>query len=270
MSQIQILLTNDDGIESPGLWAAASALSELGFVHVVAPRQQVSGAGRSLPGASDGIIQKQTLRINGQSWPVYAVNGAPAQCVLHALLEILPQPPDLLVSGINYGENLGNGVTISGTVGAALEAASNGIPALAVSLETDIEHQLSNSDQIDFSVAAVFTCRFARQMLGQAMPPDVDLLKVEVPSDATSDTPWEVTRVSKHRYYIPLPPLRAAWDQPGPLGYTLSTELDQAPPDTDIAAVRRRRVAVSPLSLDLTSRTDLSALDRLLRMDRKP
>lgn len=267
MSQIQILLTNDDGIESPGLWAAAAALADLGFVHVVAPRQQVSGAGRSLPGASDGIIQEQTLIINGQSWPVYAVNGAPAQCVLHALLEILPQPPDLLVSGINYGENLGNGVTISGTVGAALEAASMGVPSLAVSLETDIEHQLSYSDQVDFSAAAAFTCRFARQMLSQAMPPDVDLLKVEVPSDATPDTPWEVTRVSRLRYYIPVPPLRAAWDQPGPLGYALSTEFDQLPPDTDIAAIRRRRVAVSPLSLDLTSRTDLSALERLLRLD---
>jgi len=107
-------------------------------------------------------------------------------------------------------------------------------------------------------------------LLSQAMPPDVDLLKVEVPSDATPDTPWEVTRVSRLRYYIPVPPLRAAWDQPGPLGYALSTEFDQLPPDTDIAAIRRRRVAVSPLSLDLTSRTDLSALERLLRLDSVP
>src|SRR5512139_3571054 len=163
--QIQILLTNDDGIQSPGLWAAAGALSELGYVHVVAPREQSSGAGRSLPGASDGIIRPQPLLVNGKTWEVYAVGGTPAQSVLYAVLEILPEPPALVVSGINYGENVGTGVTISGTVGAALEAASLGIPALAISLQTDVEHHLTNSEAVDFSTAAYFTSYFARLIL---------------------------------------------------------------------------------------------------------
>src|SRR3972149_2595964 len=136
MKPRQILLTNDDGIQSPGLWIAAKALSELGFVHVVAPRDQFSGAGRSLPITSDGLIRAQPMHVNGQDWTVYSVGGTPAQAVLHAILEVLPKPPELVVSGINYGENLGTGVTVSGTVGAALEAASLGIPALAISLET--------------------------------------------------------------------------------------------------------------------------------------
>ena len=136
MSQPQILLTNDDGILSPGLWAAAEALSALGYVNVVAPREQWSGAGRSLPNTSDGIITPQIVTVNNQDWTVYSVGGTPAQSVLHAVYEILPEKPRLVVSGINYGENIGLGVTISGTVGAALEGAALGIPALAISLET--------------------------------------------------------------------------------------------------------------------------------------
>src|SRR5512143_2975047 len=94
---IQILLTNDDGIQSPGLWAAAESLSALGFVHVVAPRDQFSGAGRSLPSNSDGIIAEQKVTIHGKEWTVYSVGGTPAQAVLHGILEILPQPPDIVV-----------------------------------------------------------------------------------------------------------------------------------------------------------------------------
>ncbi len=145
MEKYQILLTNDDGIQSPGLWAAAEALSTLGYVTVAAPRDQSSGMGRSLPGTSDGIIQPETLVVHGQSWTVYAVGGSPAQAVLHAILEIMPQKPDLVVSGINYGENIGTGITVSGTVGAAMEGAALGYKALAVSLETEQKYHLSYS-----------------------------------------------------------------------------------------------------------------------------
>src|SRR6476620_2932038 len=98
-SKPQILLTNDDGILSPGLWAAAEALSALGFVTVAAPREQSSGAGRSLPSSSYGLIREDTVEVHGQQWQVYAVGGTPAQAVLHAILEIMPRQPDLVVSG---------------------------------------------------------------------------------------------------------------------------------------------------------------------------
>src|SRR5215207_5914127 len=89
MSKIkpQILLTNDDGILSPGLWAAAAALSKLGFVTVTAPRDQSSGMGRSLPSTSDGIIQEKRVQVNGQEWSVYSVGGSPAQTVLYGVME---------------------------------------------------------------------------------------------------------------------------------------------------------------------------------------
>ena len=110
----RILLTNDDGIESPGLWAAAEALSALGYVTVAAPRSQFSGAGRSHPFHSDGTIVPRQLQIGIQTWTAYAVGGSPAQAVMYAILDLLPDKPDLVVSGINYGENVGNGISISG------------------------------------------------------------------------------------------------------------------------------------------------------------
>ena len=266
MSKCQILLTNDDGIKSPGLWAAAESLSELGYVTVVAPREQSSGMGRSLPVTSDGIIQEERLQIKGQDWPVFAVGGTPAQAVLHGILEVMPQKPDLIVSGINYGANLGTGITISGTVGATMEAAALGFRALAVSLETAQEHHLSYSREVDFSVAAHFTLKFAHILMEKPPFPDVDLLKVDVPDNATLNTPWEWTRLAKQRYYDPVAPERKSWSVPGTVGYKEATELKEEPPDSDVYVIRNKRlVSVTPISLDMTSRAKFSDLDKYFR-----
>ena len=266
MAKPQILLTNDDGILSPGLWAAAAALEAIGFVHVVAPRDQSTGMGRSLPGSSDGIIEVKTVQVNGRDWTVHAVGGSPAQAVIHAVLEILPVRPALVVSGINYGENFGTGVTISGTVGAALEAAGIGIPGLAVSLETDKEHHNSYSEDVDFTVAAAFTKKFAAALLDFQFPPDVDVLKLEVPADASLDTDWEMTRLATLRYYESLPAKRESWSQPGPLDYRQAADLHAFARDSDVYVTRvLKKVAVTPLSLDLTSRVSLETLENLLR-----
>lgn len=266
MSKSQILLTNDDGIKSPGLWTAAEALSEIGHVTVVAPREQASGMGRSLPATSDGIIQEERLQIKGQEWPVYAVGGTPAQAVLHGILEIMPQKPDLIVSGINYGSNMGTGITISGTVGAAMEAAALGFRALAVSLETAKEHHLTYSREVDFSGAAHFTLKLARLLLEKEPFPDVDLLKLDVPSDATPDTAWVLTRLAKQRYYDPVAPERENWSVPGTVGYKEAPRFEEEVPDSDVFAVRQKRlVSVTPISLDMTSRVDLDELERFFR-----
>jgi len=262
MSEYQILLTNDDGIQSPGLWAAAESLSELGYVTVVAPRDQSSGMGRSLPVTSDGIINEERLQIKGQDWPVYAVGGTPAQAVLHGILEVMSQKPDLIVSGINYGSNLGTGITISGTVGAAMEAAALGFRALAVSLETAQEHHLSYSRDIDFSGAAHFTLKFARFLMDKPPFPDVDLLKVDVPENASPETGWEWTRLARQRYYDPVAPQRENWSEPGTVGYKEAQPLKEEPPDSDVFVVRDKRlVSVTPITLDMTSRVDFSELD---------
>ena len=263
MSEYQILLTNDDGIKSPGLWAAAEALSELGFVTVVAPREQSSGMGRSLPITSDGIIQEERLQIKGQDWPVYAVGGTPAQAVLHGILEVMPQKPDIVISGINYGANLGTGITISGTVGAAMEAAALGFRALAISLETAQEHHLSYSREVDFYGAARFALKFARLLMERTPFPDVDLLKVDVPEKAAADTPWVWTRLARQRYYTPVAPERESWSVPGTLGYKEAPNLMEEPHDSDVFVLRKKRqVSVTPISLDMTSRVDFDDLEK--------
>jgi 5'-nucleotidase len=265
MEKCQILLTNDDGIESPGLWAAAEALSELGYVTVAAPRDQSSGMGRSLPMSSDGVIKARTLRVRGKDWTVYAVGGTPAQAVLHGILEIMPTRPDLVVSGINYGENVATGITISGTVGAAMEAASQDIPALAASLETDRAHHLSYSLDVDFTTAGYFTALFARMLLEKRFPPEVDLLKADIPSNATRQTPWQVTRLAHQRYFNPVAPDRKNWEEPGTVGYEEAAILDDKQQDSDVYVLRRKRmVTLTPLSLDFTARVDLQELDQRL------
>lgn len=266
MAKPQILLTNDDGIQSPGLWAAAGALAAIGRVTVAAPQEQSSGMGRSLPSTSSGIIREEKYRVNGQDWVVYAVSGSPAQAVQHGVLEIMTRKPDLVVSGINYGENVGLGTTISGTVGAAMEAASLEIPALAISLEAAQRYHLSYSQEVNFSVAAHFTAFFGRILLHKKLAPDVHLLKVDVPSDATPETPWVVTRVARQGYYEPLAPRRASWKVSAPLGYKEVAILDGEDEDSDVVVLRKKhRVAVTPISLDMTSRVELSDLDRQLR-----
>ena len=261
----QILLTNDDGIHSPGLWAVAGVLAQIGYVTVVAPREQYSGAGRSLPTNSDGIIEIKQVEVNNQNWKVYAVGGSPAQTVLHGALEILSVKPDLVVSGINFGENMGTGITTSGTVGAALEAAGLGIPSIAVSLETAIEHHYSLSDDIDFNSASHFTSLFAKLLLDQTMPFDVDLLNINIPCDASVESAWEFTRISRIRLFESVPPERTRWSEPGRVGYRFSSCWKSAEPGTDVHALKiNRTISVTPVSMDMTSRIDFTKLENML------
>lgn len=265
MGRPLILLTNDDGFRSPGLWAAADALQPLGDILVVAPREQQSGAGRSMPRSLTGRIYRETIQMYGRTWEGYAVEASPAQTVLHGLLEIAPRKPDLLVAGINYGENVGVGVTISGTIGAALEGAAFGVRGLAVSVEAPVELHESYSMEVRFEAAAHFTRLFAARWLALMSPADVDVLKIDVPADATPQTPWRITRLSRRPYYIPVKPERADLAQAGVVGYRLATDRSDFEPDSDVYALLCDRVvSVTPLSLDLTSRVDFSLLARLL------
>jgi 5'-nucleotidase len=261
--KLQILLTNDDGIRSPGLWAAAEALSDLGFVTVAAPLNQWSGAGRSMPFHSEGRIYEELVTVGGKTWKVYAIDSTPAQVVQHGLVELLPAHPDLVVAGINYGENVGSGVTISGTIGAALEGASFGIPGLAVSLQTDSRFHLSHSTEVNFATAAYFTRKFARMLLDLPRPSDVDVLKVEVPESASPDTPWRFTRLSRTRYYLPQKPQRANLHDKATISYLRTLEPELIEPDSDVRALIDGVVSVTPLSLDLTSRVELTAMAQL-------
>jgi 5'-nucleotidase len=259
-----VLVTNDDGIHSPGLLAAAEAVHDLGEVLVVAPRHQQTGAGRSTFAFNNVPVQEEHITVGEQEVSAFSIEGTPAQAVLYALIEVAPKKPSLAISGINYGENLGTGITASGTVGAALEAAVFDIPSLAVSLETAKEYHYNLSRDIDFTAASFFTRIFARYLLTIQLPPDVDVLKIDLPKNATEQTPWRLTKVSRQRYFHPLKGNRPKSSGGSTIDYETRVDFDALEPDSDVfALVKDRVVSVSPLSLDLSSRVDLRHLARL-------
>ena len=266
-----ILFTNDDGIQSPGLWTVARAFEGLGDLLIVAPREQQSGMGRSLPSFSAGTIYPyDDVPLKLKNCTAYAVDGTPAQAVQHGVLELSDRKPSLLVSGINYGDNTGNGVTISGTVGAAIEAASLDIPAIAVSQQTPFDLHHSYSNNVDFSAAAKISRRFGEWFLEHtALPDDVDLLKIDVPWEATAKTDWRMTRLSRRRVYWPTRPERDSINGIGKLGYQYKTDPAKAEPDSDVYTLMHDKIiSVTPMSLDMSSRTDLFRLRQILEGER--
>lgn len=262
-----ILLTNDDGIESPGLSAAAKALDRLGDLLIVAPRKQQTSMGRSRSQMSgnDGRLFKSIVADGAKKWDGVAVNATPAVTVEHALLEIAQRPVSLVVSGINYGENVGTCVTVSGTIGAALEAAEHNIPALAVSLEIASEDYHSFEQAIDFTAATHFTHYFAEKALQHGLPYDVDVLKIEVPGSATTQTDWVVTRQDRFVYYVPyLEKRQNLFADPGKLNHRPSKG-KYGTENTDAHALAKGLVSITPLSLDLTSRIKFKQLEEIFR-----
>jgi 5'-nucleotidase len=248
-----ILVTNDDGITSDGLWAAVEALLPLGEVLVVAPDQQWSGAGRCMPHTITGAFEKTNRQIDGRSVTAYAVDASPALAVEHGILEFAPRVPDLVVSGINYGANLSIDVTISGTVGAALEASSFDVPALAASLEMDAAYHLIGHDGANYEASKAYVRRFATYLLHRGMPHQIDVLNLNVPADAEPTTPWRRTHLSRYRYFTPIRPDREAGD--GRPAYQVIRDPSETEMESDLRAVLVDRfISVTPLSLDLTVR----------------
>ncbi|MBN1563279.1 MAG: 5'/3'-nucleotidase SurE [Anaerolineae bacterium] len=258
-----ILISNDDGIDSPGIAALAAALDPLGELLIVAPREQQSGMGHSFPQFNDGRLFERTVRYNGQSWPGYAANASPAQAVQHGVVELAARKPDLVVSGINFGENVGTGITGSGTVGAAIEASALGIPALAVSIETDPSLHHNPDDSVDFTAAIHFTRLFADRWLNGERPAHVDVLKLDIPASATPESAWRMTRLERSRYFLPLPPLRRQLGDVGRLGYTVDYHAP-VDPQSDVAAIREGVVSVTPLTIDLTAMISAAEIERLM------
>jgi 5'-nucleotidase len=254
-----ILVTNDDGIDSPGLHAAAEAVADLGDLLIMAPTVQRSGAGRSFYLNADTTIHPTEISLDGQKHPAYKADVSPAQAVVMAMVVLAQRPIDLCISGINYGENVGSGITASGTVGAGIEAASANVPALAISLGTPKEFYLSNSQEIDFSVATHFTRTFAQQVLRRGLPDHVDLLKIDIPATATAQTPWRTAAISRQRYFEPV---KQTGKQPG-ADYQVYIDHDTLEPDSDIHIFAvEKQVAVVPMTIDLTAPVALESVTK--------
>ncbi len=266
-----ILVTNDDGVQSPGLHAAIEALHPLGDLIVIAPTTQQSGMSRSLSARFDGRILSTRLVYNGLQVDAFHLDGTPAQTVLYGVEEVAPRVagrfPDLVVSGINYGENLGSQTMISGTVGAALQGGDMGIRSLAVSMETSIEYHNFHGEDVDWSGASYWLGWFARLALGPgAWPKDVAALKIDVPESSTPQTPWRLTTQSNQAYYRTTGTRTGLLADPERLNYAVVIDRERLEPESDIHAFAVERIiSVTPLTANLTARASLPDFEVLLR-----
>ena len=252
-----LLVTNDDGVHAAGLAALAGALESLGEVWVIAPEREQSACGHAL-------TLHRPLRPHRLGERRFSVNGTPSDCVNLAVLGFLPERPALIASGINHGSNLGDDVTYSGTVSAAMEGTLLGVPSLAVSLMDGLE---------DFTAAARVARLVAMRVLVEGLPPKT-LLNVNVPGGEPRGLRF--ARLG-HRVYS-----EKIVEQVDPRGRT-HYWLGAGPPEwealdgTDMGAVHDGFVAVTPLHLDLTNHRALAvmgdwgpALDTQLRRAQPP
>ena len=258
-----ILVTNDDGIKSPGIKATVEAVYGLGKIIVIAPAEQQTSAGRSLKGSKNETLIPYDFEINGNKIEAYSCKSTPALAVAHGLNVLFHDKfPDLVVSGINFGENLGTNCTISGTVGAAIEAATNGIKSIAVSRQTKIEHHHEYAD-LDWEGSKYFLRKFAELYLENEMPFDVDIIKIDVPAEADETTEWRLTKVSRQPYYIAIQENPEPETKIGDAEIIIKFNEEKLENDSDIKAVYYDKlVSVSPLSINLTSRTDFDSLNK--------
>ncbi|TFG47411.1 MAG: 5'/3'-nucleotidase SurE [Anaerolineales bacterium] len=261
-----ILITNDDGIHSPGLAAAAAALDPLGELLIVAPQEQQTSMGRSRTQqcGGDGTITKTTLKYKDFSWDGFGVKATPALAVVHAVKELSDREISLVISGINYGENVATCVTVSGTIGASLEAAEKGLPSMAVSLEIANLDYHSYSLEVDFSAAIHFTRQIAEKMLAGTLPFDADVLKLDIPLGATPDTNYVVTKQDLLVYYQPVIEKRQTLFGSQAKVSHVPSKGKYTSKDTDAYALAEGLVSITPLSLDLTSRGSLDELAEFL------
>jgi len=253
-----ILVTNDDGVHSPGLRAAAEAVADLGDLLLVAPVTQQTAMSRAfVTDAGAGVVQRVTILVAGRTVPGYAVSGSPVMAVTHAVLELAERPIRLSVSGINYGENIGGTIGVSGTVGAAFEADAHGIPSIAAAITAQVS-EWRTFGTLDWTAARHFTRLLARQVLDQGMPEGVSVLNLNVPRSATTRTELRRTVQSQQPYYVRRGPASARpLDQPYQFPVEVVVDRDRLEPGTDIHAIVCDQVAsVTPLTWQMTAHTD--------------
>lgn len=236
---MRLLVSNDDGIQSPGLHALVRALSGWGEVWVVAPDREQSAVGHAITLSEP--IRLFPWEVDGADH-TFAISGTPADCVKLALTELMPAPPDIVLSGINRGENTGISVIYSGTVSAATEGTINGIPSLAISLASFTSY--------DFTAAAQIARRIAEQVLGSGLPHDT-LLNVNVPClPHAAIKGVRVVRQGRARFQETF--MKRA-DPRGKTYYWMDgAKAPHEEADTDSAVLHAGYVTITPIRLDLT------------------
>lgn len=242
MPERHILVTNDDGIDADALPPLADALAPLGEVEIIVPERNWSGASHSITLYRPLRVRPTKLRTGH---PAFMTDGSPTDCVRLAALGFLRHKPDLIVSGINRGSNMGDDITYSGTVAAAMEGLLSSIPSIAISIG-------AFGGDIDYSSAASFAALLAGNILERGLPPDT-LLNVNVPPLPRGEIAGvEVTRLGKRTYRDQLIERLDPYGNPyywvgGP---AVSEESEAG---TDVAAMHAGKISVTPIMLDMTN-----------------
>ena len=246
-----ILISNDDGIDAPGVHALAAALVPLGEVRVVAPAREQSAVGHAITMREPVRAHRWPFRGPDGEIPAHAVTGTPADCVKLAIDKLLPRAPDIVVSGINQGPNAAVNVIYSGTVSAAPEAAILGIDAVAVSY--------CRWSGGDFGPSAVYAQRIVRQVLERGLPPGI-LLNVNVPDlPLRSIRGVEVTRQARSRWEESYSERLDPFERPYYWMAGTFVNLDEGE-NTDLQAIENGFVSVTPIQHDLTAHDRLKEI----------
>jgi 5'-nucleotidase len=242
-----ILITNDDGAYSPGLLALKQALDTIGDVIVFAPDHNWSGAGHTKTLHKPLRVDKVTLADGSAA---YITSGAPSDCVALALLGVSPRRPDVVVSGINLGLNVGEDITYSGTVAGAMEAVVFGIPGIAVSQDMEMK----DGQKVDFGPVARFAAHLAAQVLERGLPPKVFLNVNGPPLPAAQVRGVQVTRLGKRIYRDALV---ERIDPRGKPYYWIGGDVPSVEIEagTDGGALAEGYLSVTPLNMDMTDHT---------------
>ena len=252
---MKALISNDDGITASGILASKKAVEDLCETYVIAPERQQSGIGHALTLYEPLRVNEHILRDGSKG---YGVTGTPTDAVTLALFEIMDEKPDIMISGINTGYNIGKAeLTTSGTLGAAIEAASFGIPTIAVSQEVtrdDIKFE-NGANQVDFSFAGKMLNKLAKIVLKKGLPEGVDILNVNVPAEPCDDE-FEIVHLSE-RMYIPVIDTRI--DPRGKPYYWIGGELyDKHNLGSDGYALHKLgKTTITPIKIDQTTDIDL-------------
>ncbi len=236
-----ILVTNDDGVNSPGLTSLFNAMNELGDAYIVAPDRERSAASHSL-------TMHRPLKVEEVRKHVYSINGTPTDCVAIGINKILPERPVLVVSGINKGANLGDDISYSGTVSAAIESTLMGIPSFAVSL---VIKKQSNTP-LHFDTASRVAIEIGRYILEKSLPDDT-LLNVNVPNVKINNIKGaKFTRQGKLVYDNAI---QETFDPNGEKYYWIGGGQPywEYGEDTDIQAIQNVHISITPIHLDLTN-----------------
>jgi len=256
-----ILLINDDGIHSSGLIALKKRLDKLGKVIVVAPKEEISGVGKAITSTRHVRIEEVELSDNSKA---YAIDGTPADAYLLAVNKILKHSPDLVVAGINLGPNLGiDDFLNSGTIGAALEAAIHSVPAIAVSYcKREISDQKADKTSItekELELTASIAQKVVGYVLEKAMPPNVDLLSINVPEDADC-TKLKITSLS----YVGYGDLFTKEEKGYRIAHWRLADYVDADPETDVYVVKNEGcMSITPIKIKLQHNT--KALETMLK-----